>query len=270
MIKIENDISYYITGLWEGEGHIVAMSEKTKSFTFAITFNKNNEKLANYLSTYVGYGYLRKKIKENTLVLTIGNKKGLLRIAKLLNGKLRTPKIDKFNKLIDWLNTKYPEGNIMKHNADKSDLFSNSWFAGFTEADGSFDIRVTQSSKKSRIALRWRLDQRMHDPITSKSYNECLLVISETFNVKLTIIERKDRSYYHISITSANGLNKLIEYFNIYPLLGVKFLDYSDWLSAYNIYKNRNKITPDLIIELKKIKNKMNSRRVHFLLPHFE
>jgi hypothetical protein len=40
-------------------------------------------------------------------------------------------------------------------------------------------------------------------------------------------------------------------------------------IKAFNLYQNRNKITVDLIKELKNIKNQMNSRRSDFFLSHF-
>lgn len=269
MIEIKNklnneEFSYYIAGLWEGDGHLVCISKKTKYFTFCITFSKNDEILANYVLSFIGYGYLRYKIKENAIVLTIGNKKGLLNIINILNGKLRTPKLYKFNLLIDWINSLDLGQIIIKYNEDNSNIFNNAWFAGFTEADGCFDIRLTQAKKKSRVAFRYRLDQRMYDPLTNYSYENCLLNISNTFKSKLKILIKKNNSYYHISITKYESLELLISYFSKFNLFGIKYLNYLDWFKAYNIYINRTRITPELIIELKKIKNQMNSQRLNF------
>lgn len=260
----KEEFSYFIAGLWEGDGHLVCISEKTKSFTFCITFHKNNKILANYILSFIGYGFLRYKLRENAIILTIGNRKGLIKIVNILNGKLKTPKLYKFNLLIDWINYLNLGVYIHKYEIDNSNILNNAWFSGFTEADGCFDIRITQTKKKSHIAFRYRLDQRMYDPLTKDSYETCLLNITNTFNINLKIIERKKNSYYHISITKFKSLELLINYFFKFHLFGIKYLDYLDWLKAYNIYINRNKITPELIIELKKIKNQMNSRRLIF------
>lgn len=269
MIKIQDDLSYYIAGLWEGDGHIVKISDKIKNFTFAITFNKNNEKLANYLLSYIGYGYIRHKVKDNVIVLQLSNQKGLLRIIELLNGKLRTPKIHKFNDMIKWFNSKDSNLNLQIFDYDCSDLFNNSWFAGFTEADACFDIRLSSNKQRNNIAFRYRIDQRMYDPITKSSYELCLTLIANTFNVKLKVLQRKHGSYYHISIVQLDSLKKLILYFDKYNLLGVKSLDFNDWLCAFNLYQDRIKITPELIDQLKKFKYNMNSRRINFFLSHF-
>jgi hypothetical protein len=47
------------------------------------------------------YGFIRKKVSEHALVLTISNKAALKNLIVLLNGKFRTPKISKFYELID-------------------------------------------------------------------------------------------------------------------------------------------------------------------------
>jgi hypothetical protein len=109
----------------------------------------------------------------------------------------------------------------------------------------------------------------MFDPISKQSYENCLSLIACSFNVKLKQIDKKHGSYYHISITKYDSLLKIISYFRIFNLLGVKSLDFDLWIQAFNIYQNRYKITIDLIKELKMIKNQMNSRRTDFFLPHF-
>jgi hypothetical protein len=72
---------------------------------------------------------------SNTLRYIIGDVEGIKFIINLINGKLRTPKNQTFNKLSEFMNTKYSL-NIAESLLDKSDLADNSWFAGFTEADG--------------------------------------------------------------------------------------------------------------------------------------
>jgi hypothetical protein len=130
--------------------------------------------------------------------------------------------------LIDWLVSKL---NIIieKNDVDCSSIIQNYWFAGFCEADACFDVRISQIQQKSHIAFRWRLDQRMIDPITKKSYKFCLSLITDFFNVKLKQIDKKHGSYYHISITRFDSLYKIILYFHDFNLLGVKSLDFNLW-----------------------------------------
>ncbi len=87
-----------------------------------------------------------------------------------VHNKLRTPKNESFNQLIEFFNNKY-NLIIPKSNLDLSDLFSDSWFAGFT-ADGHFGVKIVDSKPKSctrkrsvsdNISLRFILDQRFID-----------------------------------------------------------------------------------------------------------
>ncbi len=90
---------------------------------------------------------------------TISSVKGLRLIVNLLNGYLRTPKVHQLYLLIEWLNKHH--GSYFKNlPLDESPIDSNSWLAGFIDADGSFGIRHTKPTvlddghlRKRRMAL---------------------------------------------------------------------------------------------------------------------
>ena len=63
---------------------------------------------------------------------------------------MRTPKIYSLYKLIDWLNNKL-NLDMKKRYLDSSSLDSNSWLAGFIDADGHFIVRTTTSSKYPKL-----------------------------------------------------------------------------------------------------------------------
>jgi hypothetical protein len=88
-------------------------------------------------------GRLRFKTKENAIVWTVSTHKDLINLINLMNGYLRTPKINKFNKLILWLNDRY-HYNIPIYSVDTTDLNKNGWLAGFIDADCGFKIRYTE------------------------------------------------------------------------------------------------------------------------------
>jgi len=76
-------------------------NKKTYNPRFCITFGLKNEPLAKKLLEILESGYIVYKPKHNTCVLTISSVKGLTNIVSIINGELRTPKIDQLNKLID-------------------------------------------------------------------------------------------------------------------------------------------------------------------------
>jgi hypothetical protein len=60
-----------------------------------------NEPLAKKLLSLVEYGHIRYKLEDNACVLIVSPIDGLKKIVSLLNGELRTPKIDQLHLLID-------------------------------------------------------------------------------------------------------------------------------------------------------------------------
>jgi len=88
-----------------------------------------------------------------------------------------TPKNIRFNELIKFLNIKYSL-EIPESLLDISEFKNNSWFTGFTEADGQFGLKIVESQPKSEtrqrsvsanISLKFRLDQRSFDKPNSSS-----------------------------------------------------------------------------------------------------
>ena len=50
--------------------------------------------------------YLSKKKQSGAYIFTINNIEGLIKVATLINGFLRTPKINRFIELVDYINHK--------------------------------------------------------------------------------------------------------------------------------------------------------------------
>lgn len=63
---------------------------------------------------------------------------------------MRTPKIEALHRAIRWINEKY-NSSIPCLGVDTSPLNSNSWLAGFTDADGNFYITVYNRKKNSKL-----------------------------------------------------------------------------------------------------------------------
>jgi LAGLIDADG endonuclease len=94
----------YLAGLFEGDGHIWLPNinwKKKHNPKFCITFALKNEPLAKKILEIIEYGHIRYKQKENACVLIVSPVKGLKKIILLINGELRTPKVNQLHKLID-------------------------------------------------------------------------------------------------------------------------------------------------------------------------
>lgn len=140
----QSKFNAYLAGLWEGDGHIWipatthAPSGKRYTPHFCITFADTNYPLAIMLKRRLG-GSIRHKPENNAYVLTISSIKGLCNVVYIINGLLRTPKIYKFQALVQWLNTEGHSNNPVLP-VDVSSLLHNAWLSGFLDADGSFDV----------------------------------------------------------------------------------------------------------------------------------
>lgn len=151
-----------------------------------------------------------------------------------MNSYLRTPKLSKFNELIDILNQKKGLA-IKKYPVLIQDFSKDGWLAGFLDADGSFGIINTKKemdetgkvTKKRRVACSVRIEQRMVDPHTNASYEPVLNQIALFFGVNLIVLTKNTgKQYFYVSAKSRESLSTIRHYLNKYPLLSSKYQDF--------------------------------------------
>jgi hypothetical protein len=66
-------------------------------------------------------------------------------------------------------------------------------------------------------------------------------------------------------VTSYSDISeKIIPFFNKYPILGVKLKDFEDFKKVANLMEKRLHLTPEGLDQIKKIKLGMNRKRVEF------
>lgn len=130
---------------------------------------------------------------------------------------MRTPKIEALHRAIRWINEK-DNSSIPCLGVDTSPLNSNSWLAGFTDADGNFSITVYNRKKNSKIVrtnvqtfFRIEVKQNYSREITSDqggaNYFSIMTKIAEFFTVNLYIRTRtvEDRVFYALMAISHNS-----------------------------------------------------------------
>lgn len=224
------------------------------------------------LKSLIG-GVIRHKVKNHTYVLTITSIPDLINIIKLINGCLRTPKLTRFNEMINWIN-QATSSSIVKHEVDNSNLLNNAWLSGFIDADGSFDIRVSHTSgesSKNRVSARLRLEQRKIYPETGASYFDIMTSIAMALGVSLNVAKHNiNREYFLISASSAKSRYNIVNYFTQFPLFSSKRLNYLDWLACHHLITSKNHITPEGRALALKLKLGMNSKRTFFKWDHLE
>lgn len=267
MKKVFDLDNYYLAGLIEGDGTIYVPKTqrciKTNKIlypTIEIIFHKKDLSLAENIRSFLNFGYILNLKNKNAYKLHINNKEDIYKMINLLNGKFKTPKINKLHALIQFVNYRDNQ-NIPLLPKNSENIKDNSWLTGFAEADSCFYIRINE--KESSVSCVFEIDQRMID-ISGESCKDFMKGVGDFLNVK---IHETKRGKYTLKASSKQSKEIIINYFSKYPLKGAKFLDYTDWYKVINIIQNsgntkvlKNKENFNLD-KIRLIKSQMNSKR---------
>jgi hypothetical protein len=283
--KSSSNLAPYLAGLIEGDGHIAVHDKNSKSKVFRpkilIVFNRNDKPLAVKLSNILEVGRVIDKPNAGHVLLQVLAKEEVLKIINLINGYMRTPKIEALHRAIHWINEK-DNTNISLLGLDYSSLNSNSWLSGFSDADANFSITIYDRKKMGKTVrtnvqtfFRIEVKQNYTRDVTldqgGNSYFSILTKIAEFFTVNLYTRTRykEDKVYYSfMAIAHNSNSHKIVrEYFENYPLYSSKYLSYKDWCKVQDIHKGKNLSKEDLL-KIKEIKSQFNNKRINFDFSH--
>lgn len=267
----------YLAGLWEGDGHVSLKDKRVvhPKPTFHITFHKKDLPLAKKLLAWIAVrvasanvGSVYEHKYNNSCVLNIYSVSGLIVVVCLIQRHLRTPKGQKINTIVEWLNAKH-NAQIIKKDVTLQPVAQSAWFAGFVDADGCFSIDLRRTPR-FKLSCNMQLNQRQICPVSGQSYRPCLdkLVYFLCARKLYLIKPNKGKSYFAIKASSAKSKNILRYYFTRWPLLSSKHHDYHVWCSVDNVIRNGHASTKVNIIE--NLKQAMNNKRLSFDWSHLE
>ena len=274
----------YLAGLIEGDGHIAVQDIDTKKVVhrpkIIIAFNKHDKPLADKLSTKLNVGKVIDRSETGHVLLQILAKDEVLKIINLINGHMRTPKIEALHRAINWINKK-DNSSIACLGLDTSPLNSNAWLAGFSDADGCFSI-TTYDRKKNGVFLRTSVQTSFRIEVKQDYSREVVLeqggssffpIMSEishflTVNLYTRIRKTKDKVFYAFAVVAHNSRSHEIlhEYFSKFPLYSSKLLAYKDWCLVQKLHKGS--LTKENLEKIKEIKSQFNSKRTVFDFSH--
>ena len=288
----------YLAGLIEGDGTFAIHNNNSTAKKYRpkiiIVFKLADLPLAVYLQELTNCGIVYKKSDRGYVLWQIQDIMGVYTIVNIINGYMRTPKIEALNRTINWLN------NYICHNKDSkllstkiilskikeieskgldnSPIDSNPWLAGFTDADGNFSINIQKRSNRNsiRVQLFYRLEIRQTYHILDNKGEQVsfFAIMSKLSNYLSTNVLSRSRtlgdkeffSFIVISV-SKSSLIKTSNYFNKYPLLSSKFLDYKSWLHILELQKIST-VTTAYLDEAIKIRKDFNKTRTTFSWNH--
>lgn len=153
-------------------------------------------------------------------------------------------------------------------------LTSNSWFSGFSDGDGSFNIRITEGVKYNNISVTFAIYQGNIDNSILESYKAIMLEIAQLCGMDtktLTVEKNGPKSLmWRVRTTNKNGVLSVIHYFKKFPLWSSKHLDFLNWEKAFNIILNKKHNQPEGLSEIKQLKSTMNNKRIEFSWKHLD
>lgn len=210
-------LGYYLAGLIDGDGHF------SKAQQLVIVFSSPDAFLAYYIKSRIGFGTVKEVKSKKIFLFIITKSKGLEKIFCLINGKIRTQsKYDIINKYIfndPCLNLR------MDFKLNNSDCLNNHWLAGFSDALGFFQV----------ISLGYQIKLSF----LIKYVNINLLTLIRSFLGGKISYNKIEDSYTYDS-SSFGSARKTIKYFDNYPLLSRKHINYLKWRKVYlNTFKNQ-------------------------------
>lgn len=213
-----------------------------------------------------GIGRFQKR-EGNILRYIIGDIEGVKKFISLTHNKFRTPKNERFNQLIQFMNQKYALNNSQSI-LNESNILKNNWFTGFVEADGHFGIKYREFKEKGNnkrsvsrsVSILFRLDQRSYDRLHSLSLRPLMAKLAKALECNLLEFNSSKRDsvlerggILSVSVSAISKLKILVDYFHTFPLLGVKGLDYKDWFTIYNMILSKEHLSDAGRFKIKEI-----------------
>lgn len=244
----DEQFGHYLAGLIDGDGHFSSKQQ------LVIVFSSPDVQLAYYIKDRIGFGNVRKIKDKNAYLYIISNTEGLRSTIHLINNKLRT--MTKWTQVISNILPNYPNLQDINFSMNQSSDLNNHWFAGFSDADASFQIKIinrdiSSFATRPEIRLNFQIDQK---------YNDLLLLLKDQYGGNIGFRKSKDTYYY--GSTSFGVAKKIIQYFDVYHLQSSKHISYLKWRKVYTIIQNKDHLTEKGLNKIKLIKDSLNKHSV--------
>lgn len=243
----DEEFGHYLAGLTDGDGNFSIRS-------YSIIFSLQDVSLAYYIKFRLGYGKVKKIKSKKAVIFAIYNKEGLETIINLLNGKLRV--IFKLECIIKNITNIYvtPLNILHPLTLNTSNNLNNYWLAGFTDADGSFQIKLLN---RKRLGRKKTWEVRFNFQVDQKT-DSLLRLIHSLFGGYIG--HRKINNTYYYGSTSYTSAKLIIKYFDEYKLMSSKYNSFLKWKEAYKLTIAKKHKTEKGILRIKSLKSSMNKQ----------
>lgn len=250
-----------MAGLFEAIGKVTFFQRKKLNILIQFTFQKNNLDFAQLLINTFKIGSL--KINKNTVIWSLIYAEDVTNFLSLINGYLRTERYELFKSIFNyWRVEKIKPINT-------SNILSDAWLAGYSEFNSKFLVNTSNNSiiqpkfiiKKinNNTSSKRKYFNTNGDPIFITQFKK---IIGRDV-VKNTSIGSKNTSITY-STVSANIINKLLEYYQKFPLFSINHYNYKDFkniIELKNMAKTNKQPISTIFSQVKDIKSTMNHKR---------
>jgi hypothetical protein len=289
---IPTQLGPYLAGLIEGDGTFAIHNTNSTQTKYRpmiiIVFKKADLPLAQFLQNLTNSGKVYIKSDRGYVLWQIQDIVGVYTIISIINGYMRSPKVEALHRTINWINnyisknqeSKLPKTKLIisqintleKKDKDNSSIDSNAWFAGFSDADANFSINIHQRSNRNstRVQLNYRLEIRENSnrlDLDGKQESYFTIMSQIASYLGTSVLSRSriqgDKQYYSFIVMAANDFSRIKcrEYFNNFPLLSSKHLDYLSWCNVLELQISNTRVTSylDQALEIRKYYNRKGS-----------
>ena len=153
------------------------------------------------------------------------------------------------------------------------------WVAGFASGDGSFYTKLTQYKDTFHTGCVFKITLHLKDtalleglydylsfrpmPQAEAKYFPNISFNKYNSRTNKGIFFSKQTVSLNISNIQDIG-NIVIPFFDLYPVLGGKKMDYNDFRNIYNIILSKGPLSPEGLAQIQQIRNNMNDKRTVF------
>lgn len=233
--KTENPefLASYMAGLYEGDGCLTPRfkplnKEEIRTYEFHFSFSKDDLKFATFLKDRFEIGQITEKKGEHSVVWSITSIGNVINLLSFINGYLRSPKIVTVWKALEFVNKKY-NLNIPLKPLNTTPLLEDAWLTGFTDSDASFQISLSKKEPNTVsltpfYALEVAEFYIKHEEEAFKDHKSNIIFMQPLADILQTSVEKVPRTTaLKICASRLDNTQKLINYFNEYPLFSSKY-----------------------------------------------
>ena len=117
----------------------------------------DDKPLADKLASITNAGTVYAKLNAGHVIWHLQKTEDVVKIINIINGFMRTPKIEALHRAINWFNT-YDNLQLECLNLDNSPINSNAWLAGFTDSHSSFIISKSNQNNTSYFSYKFKIN----------------------------------------------------------------------------------------------------------------